>query len=113
MQIFQVLLLLKGIHASPESLVRISNQLPFRDQAMEWLLDQVFPLLDVVENLPPEDEEAAIDQVATSTSCTDIFSIRAMCAISLTTPSASRETRWKVALGVTPTKQAILPLALK
>src|SRR5215831_13713908 len=57
----ELLVLLEGVHA-PEAVVPVSDELLLLDQAMERLLDQLLALFDVVEDLAPEDEEAAVDQ---------------------------------------------------
>src|SRR5579883_647210 len=59
--VVEVLLLLEGVHAGPESFVLVGNELPLLDEALKWLLHQLFSLFNVVENLPLEDEESPVD----------------------------------------------------
>src|SRR5262249_42381141 len=49
------------VHRSPEPLIFVGHKVPAFDQAVEWLEHKLFTILDKIENLPAEDEEAAID----------------------------------------------------
>src|SRR5512134_620553 len=60
-QVLEALLVLEGVHARPEAVVGVSAQLALRDQAAERLDHQLLAGLDVVEDLAPEHEEAAVD----------------------------------------------------
>ena len=60
-QRLQVVLVLQGVHRRPEALVRIGDQLAALDQALERLFDELFAVVDVVEDLAAEDEEPAVD----------------------------------------------------
>src|ERR1017187_5346501 len=63
-QALQMLPVLEGVHAGPKAIVGITNQLLFRQQAMEWLDDQLFFIAHVLENLFLEDKKPAIDAYA-------------------------------------------------
>ena len=83
-QIIQLLLVLKGVHRSVKSVVRISHQELFVNQALEGLENQFFAIVNVFEDLRLENEKPAVDA-----------QIRFLMAlISLTTPSASADTTW-------------------
>jgi hypothetical protein len=53
-EVFKFLTLFKGIHASPEPVVRIGKQLTLGDQPVKGLFHQLFSLFDVAEDLAPE-----------------------------------------------------------
>ena len=54
-------LVLQGVHRAPEALMLEGKQLIRLDQPAERRLDQFLAILEVVEDLGAEDEEAAID----------------------------------------------------
>jgi hypothetical protein len=56
-----VLLLLERVHRRPETVVSVRHQLVLGDQPPKRLLHEVVAFLDVVEDLPSEDEVAAVD----------------------------------------------------
>src|SRR5262245_17566791 len=56
------LLVLERVHARPEPVVAIGEQLPFHDQAMEGFLDELLAVLDVAEDVLLEGEVTAVDQ---------------------------------------------------
>src|SRR5438552_1356169 len=62
MKIVQVLLFLKRIHAGPKTLMGIGDELPFGDQAVIRLLDQILAFLDVIENLAAKGKKTAVNQ---------------------------------------------------
>src|SRR5262245_27660331 len=57
----ECLLVLEGVHARPESLVAVRDELLQTDEALEGLLDELLALLQVIEDLPLEGEESAVD----------------------------------------------------
>ena len=59
--VLQHLLVLQGVHRAPEALMLEGKQLIGLDQPPEGRLDQLLALLQIVEDLGAEDEEAAID----------------------------------------------------
>src|SRR5262245_48846063 len=59
-QILQHLPVLERVHRAPEARVLVRQQLALRDQPAERLLDEILAVLDVVEDLLPEDEEAPV-----------------------------------------------------
>ena len=60
-QTFQVLAVFEGVHAVPETVVGVADQLLFLEQAMEGFDDQFFFFPHVVEDLFLEDEVSAVD----------------------------------------------------
>src|SRR5690606_13434758 len=54
-------LVLERIHRLPEAVVPIGHQPLLLDQSCEGFLDELFALVDVVEDLPSQSEEAAVD----------------------------------------------------
>src|SRR5215472_4328666 len=60
-EVVEMLLVLEGVHASPEAIVLISDELLFGDEAPEWLVDEFFAFLQVLENIFFENEVAAIN----------------------------------------------------
>ncbi len=56
-----VLLVLERVHRRPEAVVPEGHQPALLDQPPERLLDELLALADVVEDLPAEDEVAAVD----------------------------------------------------
>src|SRR5260370_19455497 len=60
-QVIQLLLLLKRIHAPPEAVIRVGNELFFLNQPLEWFPDEVFTVLDVIEDCAIENKVSAID----------------------------------------------------
>src|SRR5215813_5039110 len=50
-QLFQLLAVFKSVHARPEAVVLISDELFFRQKAMKWLHHQLFFGLHVLENV--------------------------------------------------------------
>lgn len=50
-QLFQMLLVLKRIHALPESGALVGQQSVFFNQALKWLPYQFFTRVDVLEDL--------------------------------------------------------------
>ena len=65
----EALPVLDRVHRPEEPVVRIRDELVPRDQPRERLLDQLVARLDQVEDLAPEDEEAAVDADVQSDSC--------------------------------------------
>src|SRR6185503_2438047 len=61
MHIVERLLLLERVHTRPEPVVAVRDQLLLADQALEGLIDELFAVLDVIENLTLEGKKAAID----------------------------------------------------
>src|SRR5689334_25255233 len=59
--LLEVLDVLEGVHRRPESVVLVGHQLVLLDQPPERLLDQLLARPDVVEDLTPEEEVAAVD----------------------------------------------------
>src|SRR4051794_8112746 len=57
----EILLVLQRVHRGPEALIRVGDQLLVGDESLERLLDELLAGLDVVEDRPAEDEEAAVD----------------------------------------------------
>src|SRR6266849_2872711 len=53
--------LLEGVHARPEPVVLVGEQLPGGDQALERLDDELFSRLDVVEHVAAKCKETAVD----------------------------------------------------
>lgn len=52
---------LEGVHAYPEPVVAVANQLLLTNQSLEWFLDKIFFLPDVIEDLLLEDEKASVN----------------------------------------------------
>src|SRR4029453_4429979 len=52
---------LECVHRAPEPVVFISQQLTSLQQPLKGLMDELFAIPDVIEDLAPEDEEPAID----------------------------------------------------
>src|SRR5262249_39980120 len=59
--LLELLLILERVHRRPESRVLVREELVRSAETPERLLDQVFALLDVVEDLGAEDEVATVD----------------------------------------------------
>ena len=59
-KVFQLLFVLKGIHAGPETLILVSHKLALCDETLERLLDQVFARLDVSKDVSAENKKASI-----------------------------------------------------
>ena len=57
----ELLLVLDRVHRLPEALVGVGDQLFSLDQALEGLLHELLAGVDVVEHVPPKDEEPAVD----------------------------------------------------
>src|SRR5262245_1485932 len=55
------LLLLECVHTRPEPLVAVGDQLLEANEALEGFLHELFAVLDVIEDLALEGEEAAVD----------------------------------------------------
>ncbi len=60
-QRLQPLLVLERVHRRPEPLVALSEDLPRRQQPLQRFLDEVLARAKLVEELPAEDEVAAVD----------------------------------------------------
>src|ERR1035441_1600683 len=60
-QRFQLLLIFERVHAGPETVVGVTNQLLLFDQSMERLLYQFFFLANVIEDFLLEDEIASVN----------------------------------------------------
>ena len=99
--VLQELPLLERVHAGPEAVVRVGDQLSLRGQPLERLLHEVLALADVVEDLAAQHEEAAVDAHA------DVPDVADAAARGR---SSSACTRWKLLVGATPTKQAVADL---
>src|SRR5688500_5012412 len=59
--VFEQLALLEGVHAGPEAVVGIGDELPFGGQALERLLDEILAGADVIEDVLVEDEVPPVD----------------------------------------------------
>ena len=59
-QVFQLLLVLESIHTGPEALILVCQQLALSDETLERLLDQLFTILDVPEDVPAENKKASV-----------------------------------------------------
>src|SRR3954451_21236192 len=60
-EILEELLVLERIHAGPEAIVRVGEQPPGACQPLERLLDELLARPHPLEDLRPQDEEAAVD----------------------------------------------------
>src|SRR4051812_37943398 len=60
-QLLQMLAILKGIHARPEAVILVADQLSLCHQSLEGFNHQLFAFAHVVENLLLENEESTID----------------------------------------------------
>src|SRR2546425_12655479 len=60
-EVVELLLILEGVPAGPETLVAIGQELLFRDEAPEGFLDELFALADVFEDVLAKNEVAAVD----------------------------------------------------
>src|SRR5260370_30401666 len=61
--LFQQRAFLHRVRWRPVSLVRVRQNSPLRDQSDKRVLDEVLALLDVIENLRPEDDGSAVRQL--------------------------------------------------
>src|SRR5262249_53417967 len=55
------LLVLEGVHAGPEAVVPVRDELPAFEEAPERLIQQLLAVLDVVEDALSESKVAAVD----------------------------------------------------
>src|SRR5262245_11391470 len=60
-QVLEILAVLERVHAAPESVVRVDDELALGHQAIERLEYQILPLLEVFEDLLAEREETSVD----------------------------------------------------
>src|SRR6266568_1134933 len=60
-QIFELLLIFKGIHGGPEAVIRVTNQLLFVDKPLKRPVDKFLFFADVIEDFVFEDKKASID----------------------------------------------------
>src|SRR5258708_10751506 len=60
--VVKILLVLEGVHAGIETMVMMSHQLPFLDQALKGLAHQFFSFADVAKNVLFENEESCVDK---------------------------------------------------
>src|SRR6266487_19887 len=60
-QLLQRLVDHQRVHRRPEAGVRVGDQLALLDQPLERLDHQLLTLVEIVEDVPPEDEVAAVD----------------------------------------------------
>src|ERR1700694_77351 len=70
--VIEVLLVLERVEAGPEPLVTVRDQLFVSDEALKRLLDKLLAALEIVEDLPLEGEEAAVDPQVGVTDMTDV-----------------------------------------
>src|SRR5574341_661934 len=59
-EVFQLLLVLKSVHAGPEPLVLVCEKLTLLDQSLKGLLNQFFTVLDVSEDVAAENKKPAV-----------------------------------------------------
>src|SRR5271157_2531317 len=57
----ELLFVFESVHAGPETIVGVTDQLLLRDQSVKWLNHQFLFRPDIFENLPFEDEKPTID----------------------------------------------------
>jgi hypothetical protein len=55
------LLVLERVHARPKAVIVVRDDLSALDEALEGLLQQFFPIFDVVEDASPEGKVAPVD----------------------------------------------------
>jgi hypothetical protein len=73
MQILEVLFVLECIHAGPEAVMQVGDQLALLNQPMERLVHQILTLLDVVKDLPPKNKVTAINNAARSSNMSNLL----------------------------------------
>lgn len=54
-------LLFEGVHAGPEARIAVPNELIFGDEALEWLVHQLFAGLHIVKDFLAKSKEAPVD----------------------------------------------------
>src|ERR1700674_2669102 len=59
--VLQLLLVLEGVHARPEPIIGITDQLFLFHQSPKRLPHEFLLHSDVIENLPVKDEESSVD----------------------------------------------------
>src|SRR5262249_25531207 len=59
--VLQHLSIAKGIHRAPEAFILVGHQLSVRDQSVERLVNQLFPISDEVEYLRTKNKISAVD----------------------------------------------------
>src|SRR6266481_1190748 len=57
----EFLLVLEGVHAGPETVIGIADQLFLLQQSLKWFPNKFFFFLYVIENLFLKNEESAVD----------------------------------------------------
>ena len=69
-EVLKVLLFLERVHAGPIAVMRVGHQLAFVNEALKRLFNQLFPIVQVVENFLPQDHVPTVD------SCTGLGNVR-------------------------------------
>src|SRR5262249_53265556 len=59
--LLELLAILEGAHRHPEAVVLVGHEPALGDEPLERLAHQLLAVAEVVEDLGPEDEEAAVD----------------------------------------------------
>src|SRR5215470_10061158 len=70
--VIERLFVLQCVHARPKSAMPIRSQLLQTNQSLEGLFDELLALLEIVEDLPLEGEEPAIDPQVGTTDMADV-----------------------------------------
>src|SRR5579859_243406 len=60
-EVIEVLFVLEGVHAGPEPIVLMRDQLLFRDETLKGLMNEFFTIFQILENLSFEDEISTIN----------------------------------------------------
>jgi hypothetical protein len=59
-KVFELLFILKRIHARPKPRIRIGDELLISDQALEWFSHQLFSIVEITTDLSPEGKETTV-----------------------------------------------------